>query len=355
MTDITASMGEIAEGALAAHALEPPTGLLPAQAQCGICLNCGTGLAGVYCHQCGQTADVHRTMVSLTHDLFHGLFHFEGKIWRTVPLLAWQPGRLTRTYIDGRRAAYVSPIALFLFAVFLTFALFNLTGGHTVHFAPPQDNGAPASNAAKQAQLTARLVALNRQRDAQKAAGQDSDATELEINTTQLALDGLRHGVNVQGAGLKVEGLGPADTAVAARIAQAWNRAVANPEAAALRIEESAHKFSWLLIPMSVPLMWLLFPFSRRFGMFDHTVFVTYSLSFMLLLQSVAILAGMAGQDWLAGLLLLYVPLHLYRQLRGTYALGPGAALWRTAALLLGAVVVLVLWAVGIVLLLAVA
>ena len=30
--------------------------------------------------------------------------------------------------------------------------------------------------------------------------------------------------------------------------------------------------------------MWLLFPFSRRFRLYDHTVFVTYSLCFMMLL-----------------------------------------------------------------------
>ena len=56
----------------------------------------------------------------------HGVLHFEGKIWRTLPLLAWRPGELTRRYIDGERARFVSPIALFLFSVFLMFAVFEL-------------------------------------------------------------------------------------------------------------------------------------------------------------------------------------------------------------------------------------
>ena len=34
----------------------------------------------------------------------HGVLHFEGKIWHTLPLLAWRPGELTRRYIDGQRA-----------------------------------------------------------------------------------------------------------------------------------------------------------------------------------------------------------------------------------------------------------
>ncbi len=60
------------------------------------------------------------------HDLLHGVLHFEGKIWRTLPMLAWRPGELTRRYIDGERAKFVSPIALFLFSVFLMFAVVKL-------------------------------------------------------------------------------------------------------------------------------------------------------------------------------------------------------------------------------------
>ena len=75
------------------------------------CLNCGTPLIGSHCHNCGQTAHVHRTLGAFFHDLLHGVFHFEGKIWRTLPILILQPGKLTREYIDGRRASYVPPLA----------------------------------------------------------------------------------------------------------------------------------------------------------------------------------------------------------------------------------------------------
>ena len=72
---------------------------------------------------------MHRTLGAFFHDLVHGVLHFEGKLWRTLPLLAWQPGKLTRDYIDGQRARYISPIALFLFTIFITFALISLFGG----------------------------------------------------------------------------------------------------------------------------------------------------------------------------------------------------------------------------------
>ena len=40
--------------------------------------------------RCGQAAHIHKTLGAFFNDLLHGVFHFEGKIWRTLPLLAWQ-------------------------------------------------------------------------------------------------------------------------------------------------------------------------------------------------------------------------------------------------------------------------
>ena len=43
-------------------------------------------------------------------------------------MLAWRPGELTRRYIEGERARFISPLALFLFTVFLMFAVFSIAG-----------------------------------------------------------------------------------------------------------------------------------------------------------------------------------------------------------------------------------
>lgn len=128
----TEALGDMAGALAAAHAMEPAAGGRAADGHThkSACLNCGTALVGSHCHACGQTAHVHKTLGAFFHDLLHGVFHFEGKIWRTLPLLAVRPGKLTREYIDGRRASYVSPIALFLFCVFLLFTTFNALSGN---------------------------------------------------------------------------------------------------------------------------------------------------------------------------------------------------------------------------------
>ena len=74
-------------------------------------------------------------------------------------------------------------------------------------------------------------------------------------------------------------------------------KAQENPELLVSKIQDAASKFSWLLIPLSVPFLWLLFPFSRRYHLYDHTVFVTYSLSFMMMLVIARRAAGRGRLD----------------------------------------------------------
>jgi hypothetical protein len=121
-------IGAVVTGALAARALEPGAGEAGAEGGAA-CLNCGTPVLRRYCPECGQAAHVHRTLGAFWHDIAHSVLHFEGKIWRTLPLLAWRPGELTRRYVEGERAGFVSPMALFLFSVFLMFAVISTLGG----------------------------------------------------------------------------------------------------------------------------------------------------------------------------------------------------------------------------------
>src|SRR6185503_19617597 len=123
------AIADAVTGGLVGRAVEPAAGEGDGHTRERNCLNCGALLSGPYCHECGQHAHVHRTLSAFFHDFAHGVLHFEGKIWRTLPLLAWKPGELTHRYIDGQRASFISPIALFLFCVFLMFAAVSLLGG----------------------------------------------------------------------------------------------------------------------------------------------------------------------------------------------------------------------------------
>lgn len=264
----------------------------------GACLNCGTVLIGSHCHGCGQHAHVHRTMGAFLHDLAHGALHFEGKLWRTLPMLFFKPGTLTREYVDGRRASYVSPIALFLFAVFMMFATLQI------------------SNAI------------------------DTEPTaEVTTNTDEagrIALDGDGEGggrITLERTGWKWLDDGAA-------------KAAENPSLMLYKLKANSYKFSWLLIPISTPFVALMFLWRRRFGLYDHAVFVTYSLCFVSLFYvGLWMLGWIAVPGWLLFLTgLLAPPVHIYKQLRGAYELRHHSAAWRLAVLLVFIPIILVLF-----------
>src|SRR5690348_6887463 len=102
------SAGAAVTATLAARELESGAGQQHAHAHAaGKCANCSTTLAGAYCHSCGQSAHVHRSLWHMIEEGMHGVLHFDTKSWRTLPLLVARPGLLTRRYIDGQRARYV--------------------------------------------------------------------------------------------------------------------------------------------------------------------------------------------------------------------------------------------------------
>ena len=344
MNDIPQAVGELAQGGLVARAVEPAAGEGASgdrgHTDEGACLNCGTPLVGPHCHGCGQRAHVHKTIGAFFHDLVHGVLHFEGKIFRTVPMLVTRPGKLTREYIEGRRASYVSPIALFLFTVFLLFAAFSAMGGSKAltegvnidadratrqaydamgeELERTRAELADEEDADDRARLTRQVEQIERQREfVGDALGAQEEEPEADPER------GTPTGISVNGSEVRSKGM----------LRSAWQKAKENPQLLVYKLQSNAYKFAWLLIPISVPFVALTFLWRRRFGLYDHTVFTTYSITFMLALAFVATLVSAYISGTLGFLLLLYAPVHMYWQLRGTYSLSRFSAFWRLIAL----------------------
>lgn len=320
-------IGDAVKGGLIARAVEPQAGEAGGDGHTHetSCLNCATPLTGPYCPSCGQKAHVHRSLRGFFQDFVAGLFNFEGKIWRTLPMLAWRPGELTRRYIAGERARFISPVVLYLFSVFLMFAVLNLTGTISTD-TPAVRSGVETAVREQQAEL-ARLKA---ERKTMAADGQDVADLDRKIAGIN---DGFAQYERVQNGQFIQTDLGDKDEAPA-WVKELVKRGAENPERLANGIQDAASKYSWMLIPISVPLLWLLFPLRRRYHLYDHAVFVTYSLSFMMMLVIAGGLLVAAGMTALAGFLFFVPPFHMYRQLKGAYQLGRVSALLRTTALL---------------------
>ena len=414
MSGDLAGAADIIAGAALARAVEPEAGEGRGAAE-RTCLNCGATLMGAHCHMCGQKAHVHRTLHEFGHDILHSVLHFDGKIWRTLPMLFWKPGDLTRRYVHGERAKFVSPLALFLFSVFLTFATFNWLvpdGGSSV--AAPESiesvrkeyqtdrkeledaiavleaekKADPADAERIDAKIAATRERLQRLEDGQgsqlrqmeaanekfqserrkidadiarletdlekaRKAGQPTQKLEEELSGAKMAArvintaaGGLESGFDEDSewtfTNLNFPGSGALNKAV--------KTAQKNPQLLLYKIQSNAYKYSWSLIPISVPFVWLLFFWRRRFKMFDHAVFVTYSITFMMLLGIICAILINTGFGAIGGLLLaFYPPIHMYRQIHHAYETSRFGAFWRMCFLSFFAMTALMLFTMLIV------
>lgn len=357
-------------GALAASAVSRRKGAKGQPSK--VCRDCGQRVSGKFCSNCGQPTHAHRTLIHLGEELLHGVMHFDARIWRTLPLLAFNPGRLTREWIEGKRTRYVSPLAMFLFTVFVIF--FALSFAHA-----PQ---AVLNPEGREALMTTSIqIAEENVGDAEKAlaeasarpASAERDAAVTEARTdlaeNQQDLADRREALarfQADPNAMRADGLTPGgwqaqikDFATeitksdgADHSAKMAAKKLQNPDLAVYKLQQTFYKFAFLLVPFSIPFMGLLFVHRRKVTLYDHGVFVLYSLTFMSMLGAVVglvvALNSVAGTAaWMIASLL--APVHIFAQLKGTYSLSWFSTIWRFVFLIVFCNIIIVLFVTAVI------
>lgn len=308
----------------------------------GPCANCGKTVSGNYCAECGQPTHVHRTLAHMVEEFLHGLLHFDTRAWRTLPMLVFRPGTLTRDYIHGKRARFISPLAIYLLTVFTMFVVFSFAGGSKIGV--DEEIHTEVSAAGTQAAETAAapvvvdLPATIEQAAADAEAVADEETTVVNNYNTYAAI-----GKAARDGNLSIQtGWKYLDKKIQHKLE--------NPELAVYKVQNAAYKFAFLLVPISLPFLWLMFAWKRGLTLFDHTVYILYSLSYVSLLFITMSLISMASDylGWLIPLLILSIPVHFFFHLKGAYSLGWFSAIWRTPVLLVFSAIALTLFLVAI-------
>lgn len=361
--DLEAAGGAMTAGVIAG-AIEKPTG--QAGQPRSVCADCGAEVTGRFCSNCGQPAHVHRTLLHLGEELLHGVMHFDGRLWRTLPLLIVNPGRLTREWVEGKRTRYVSPLAMFLFTLFVMFFALSFMPEREVTLASLPQQIEAQKEAVTAAE--AAVAAARKEADLAQTASQPVDGSPPPVDSGARA--GVAAGVLAAAeAGLinekarlerlqkdavegRKDGLAPgswqaqvADMAASAGedgktdgLTKTIAKKLKNPDLALYKLQQTIYKFAFLLVPLSIPFVALMFLWKRGFTLYDHGVFVLYSLTFMsLLLMAVVVVATtLKGAGGAVGVIAaLIVPVHMFAQLKGAYSLSVFSTLWRTVVLLI--------------------
>ncbi len=286
------------------------------------CHNCGTPLQGPWCYACGQSGeDFHRSIIRLAGEVVEGLFHFDGRLWRTLPDLILRPGRLTRSYLEGHRAPQIPPLRLFLVVLLGIFLIGGVTGR------PRPDRPATTTTT-----ITPHVKVVTVNTDLSKALNELTPEQRAHLSDQ-----------------LQVElGSNTPDREATQWLRDRIKRTINDPERFQLILEQWSERFAFLMLPISALMLSVLFLFQRRFFLFDHTIFSLHSLSAM----GIALILTLGLQplidDW-ALLFLLPAPLHLYLHLRGVYGTSVIGTLIRMALLFLGTCLAVGLLAVGLI------
>ena len=267
------------------------------------CPNCATPLQGPWCHECGQKGEEYqRSIWHLVAEAFEGMTHFDSRFWNTLPRLAVRPGRLTADYLAGHRASQIPPFRLFLIVLLLVFFAGGLgfsQGNGQFRVATPDDPKVTAGMSPK-------------------------DKADYEEAISRFKTVRAKGGLNFT------------DSKGASSVF--WNtrakKALENPEAFLMVLEQWGHRFAILLLPIAALMLSALFPFRKDTFVFDHLIFAMHSLSFQGLLLSICFVAGI-WFDWTWYLLWL-APVHLFVHMRGAYRTGILGTLLRMAALFFG-------------------
>ena len=94
------------------------------------CLNCDhpLELTERYCSRCGQMNSTKKLSFNdFFTEFFSGVFAYDSRFQRTLRVLLFKPGKISKDYIYGKRMRYANPFRFYLSASILFFLLFGLT------------------------------------------------------------------------------------------------------------------------------------------------------------------------------------------------------------------------------------
>lgn len=294
------------------------------------CANCGAVLQGRFCHACGQSADLRkRSILHLAWEALESLFHLDGRLARTLPLLFFRPGRLARDLIDGRVARYTPPFRTFLVALLLYIfaaeaAIHRLGAEGDVKVNTPAAEAPAAAGSPKPA--------------SPPAPEEDSPAGAAREISSALKSNDVNVDLSDLGIGKEWE----------QRVKSGLRTAAENPGYFLVVLFGWAHRLAFLLLPITAALLTVLYLGRRGIFVYDHILVASNLLSFTLLTNALGLVLPEAVSPYWFLLLAIWTPVNMFQTLRGAYGSSRMGAAFKTLILWQGSILTFGLLLIGL-------
>jgi hypothetical protein len=266
-----------------------------ADAPADTCLNCGEPFGPSrprFCPACGQETNIRPPRIGEFLQQFGGAyFSTEGAMWRTLTLLLFKPGELTRQYLSGRRKHYVLPLRLYLTISVVTLLAMRLLASASVGTSLANADGFDPKGTSH----FAVDIGMGR-------FGMNSGQFFCE-NLPRLLCNRLRSRIDLDAAGFQRE------------TEKIGERFVANLGAS-----------MFVILPSLA--LWLTAAYrNRRLRYTEHLVFALHLHSFWF----IALALALPGVGWLSAIGFLAMPVYTWLAFRRVYGGGPWPRLLRLA------------------------
>jgi len=285
------------------------------------------------------------------------LLELDSRVWRTLIPLITRPGKLTRDYLEGRRARYMPPFRTYLVLsiVFFLIAFFDPRQELGILFEPEEDVAEVSKegeqNAAEVRQEILRelaqegIIAGDQIQIDESTGDASTSAAEGSLDNSEEDADtdedegGLRITLDGEDAGSSgncdLDDFANADIPqwLASRLTKerlliVCERVIADDSKAFLsKLLDNVPAALFILLPLMAFVLKLLYPLSKRYYV-EHLLFVVHFHAFFFLILILQIVFSRLGL--LVGLpepavdvaifaVALYVPVYLYKSMRQVY------------------------------------
>lgn len=315
----------------------------------GTCSNCETLLTGQYCTECGQRAGSRMiSLWELIREASEFLTTIDSRLWRTLGLLLFRPGRLTRDYLLGRRARYIPPLRLFIAFSLLFFFLLaigtrlGLQDGTLVADGDGVNIqiGVDEPESADETEPTTNETSLpepapDTMEEPVGVAAGDATLAGTETETEEDPCEHLEFQLGTDTEWLRA-------WLTEERLKATCRKVVVDHGASyAQALLENIPLMMFFFLPVMALVMKLSYPLSGRYYV-EHLLFLVHFHAFFYFILTLNLLAewsfeGTTLPDWPAPILatatLIYVPVYLFKSMRLVYGQSRMATLGKYALL----------------------